>query len=75
AMPTHHTKFTFAAVAVATTDHTTSGGSGSLKIYTFPEGLIKVDGCVANLTTLKTTSTITTTAALVHAIGSVAEGG
>lgn len=73
--PIHHSVFTLTATSVATADHTTSGGSGGLLLYTFPEGIINVNGCVTNLTTAEASSTITNTAALVHALGSVTDGG
>lgn len=71
----HKTVLTLTAVSVTTADHTTSGGSGSLLIYTFPEGVVKIEGCVANLTTSEASANITNTAALVHSLGSAAEGG
>ena len=73
AAPVHHTTLKLASVAVATVDNSTSGANGSLLVYTFPEGIIHVVGCVANLTTVGSGG-ITATSALVGAVGTAASG-
>lgn len=65
----HKTTFTFSAHSVTMTDATDS--TGSVAIYTFPEGFIKVYGSLCNLTTTAGVGGITDTAALVLSVGSV----
>lgn len=70
--PVRKTILRLNAFSVATVDHTTDGASGSAKLYDFPEGAITILGAVVNLTTLKSGSGLAATAALVHALGTVA---
>lgn len=65
------TIITLTNVAVATTDATTSGAGGGLKIYDFPEGLLDYRGAVANVT-ITAAAGITATAAVVAALGTAA---
>ena len=65
------TVLTFTNVSVATTDATTSGAYGSLEIYNFPEGLIYTAAGSSNLTIARVGTGITTTAAVVSAVGTV----
>lgn len=65
--------FTFAAT-IASADNTTSGAQGSLQFCTFPEGLIKIDGCVANLAIARVGTALAAGAATVGSIGSAAAG-
>lgn len=67
----HKTTFTFAAHSVTMTDAAAAGNHGSVPIYTFPAGFIKVYGSLCNLTTLAGAGGITDTAALVASVGSV----
>lgn len=67
----HRTQLTLTAVPIATVDHTTNGAQGTLPLYTFPRGDILVLGSTMNLTTVGDGTGITTTSALVGAIGSV----
>lgn len=69
--PVKQTVLTFTNVAVAVTDHTTSGASGSQEVYSFPAGLIGVLGAVANLSVVAAGG-LSATAALLSAIGTVA---
>lgn len=64
--------FTFTAQSVTTTDATTAGAHGNLKFYTFPEGNVAVLGAVSNLTIARVGTAITTTAAVVSSVGTVA---
>lgn len=66
------TVLTFTNVSVATTDATTNGAYGTLEIYNFPAGLIFNAAGSANLTIARVGTTITTTAAVVAAVGTVA---
>ncbi len=68
------TTFTLTNVSVSTTDHGAAGAQGSLKIYDFPEGLIYVLGAVANCTTARVGTALTTTSAMVWSLGTVAAG-
>lgn len=70
----HKTVLTLAALSIAMTDHTTAGAQGSQKVYDFPEGPIQLLGASYNLTTARVGTAISTTAALVGALGSVAVG-
>lgn len=67
----HLSTFTLTAVSIATTDATTNGSHGALKIYTFPLGKIQIDGCKLNVTTTAGSGGITDTAALVGGLGTV----
>lgn len=64
----HLTKLTLTGLTVATTDNGASGGFGGTKLYTFPEGLIRVKGAVVDLS-FTTTSGLTT--ALKFSLGSI----
>lgn len=65
------TVLTFTNVSVATTDAGVSGAYGSLEIYDFPAGLIYTAAGTSNLTIARVGTGITTTAAVVSAVGSV----
>jgi len=45
----HTTKLTYTSKAIATVDGGGNGGIGNLKIYTFPEGAIKILGATVDL--------------------------
>jgi hypothetical protein len=65
--------FTLTGVRVPHTDGTTNGSHGSLVLYTFPEGSIRVLGSRQNYTAVAINSTcVTTTAVGVWALGSAA---
>lgn len=66
------TVLTFSAVSVTMTDATTNGCHGSQKIYDFPEGLIAIDSVITDLAITAGAGGITDTAAVVVAIGTVA---
>ncbi len=66
------TVLTFTNVSVATTDATTNGAYGSMEIYDFPAGLIYTAAGSSNLTIARVGTGITTTAAVVGAVGTVA---
>jgi hypothetical protein len=70
----NETKLTFKNVSVATTDNTTNGAQGSLKIYDFPETLLHILGAVTNLTISRVGTQITATAAVVASLGTAAAG-
>lgn len=57
---------------VATVDATTNGAQGSVKVYTFPAGVITILGASTNLTIAKVGAGITATAAVVGSVGTVA---
>lgn len=67
----HRTLFTFTAKVIATVDHTTNGGNATLLLYTFPRGNIQVLGASSNLTLTGDGTGVTTTAAVVGAVGTV----
>lgn len=69
----HKTILYFNMVPTATTDNTTNGAQGSFIAYTFPEGLIHNKGEVMS-GTISAAGSLTTTAAVVSAFGSVAAG-
>lgn len=64
----HVTKLTLTALPVSVVDHTSNGGYGGTKLYTFPEGLIRMKGAVVDLT-FTTTSGLTT--ALKFSLGTI----
>lgn len=66
------TVLTFANVSIPITDATTNGAYGSLKIYDFPEGNLMYAGGTTNLTIARVGTNITTTAAIVGSVGTVA---
>jgi len=68
---THRTVITLTNLPVATTDHTTNGAQGTQLLYTFPRGLINLLSGVANLSIVGDGINITSTAAVVSAVGSV----
>ena len=65
------TVLTFTNVSVTMTDATTAGSHGSLKVYDFPAGLLSYLGGTTNLTIARVGTAITTTAAVVGAVGTV----
>jgi hypothetical protein len=65
---------TLTNVSVATTDHTTAGAQGSLKVLDLPEGNIHVLGGVADLTIARVGTNLTATSAVVASVGSAAAG-
>lgn len=67
----HKTVLTLTAAQIPTTDATTAGASGGLKVYTFPEGVIQVLGASYNLTTARVSTGLATTAAMVGSLGTV----
>lgn len=68
----HRTVFTLSSASITVTDSGgAGGGSGGLKIYDFPEGVIVRGGCVANATTLAGAGGIADGAAVVLSLGSV----
>lgn len=67
----HRTLFTFTAKVIATVDHTTNGGNATLPLYTFPRGNIQILGASSNLALTGDGTGVTTTAAVVGAIGTV----
>lgn len=75
----HKTTFTLNAYALTMTDAGANGCHGSIKLYDFPEGLIRVLGAVVNLTTVTTgeladAGGIVTGAAVVGSIGTATVG-
>lgn len=71
---THTTVLTLTNVAVTSTDHTTNGGSGSLKVYDFPEGLIGYSGGSTNLTIVSDAGGLAANSSLLGSMGSTAAG-
>lgn len=63
---------TFTNAVVPITDAGASGAGGGLKIYSFPRGNIKVDNFTTNLTIARVGTNLTTTAAVVASLGTVA---
>lgn len=71
----HKTTLTLTAASITVTDSGgANGGSGGLKIYDFPEGVLVRGGCVANLTTLAGAGGIADGGAVVLALGSATAG-
>jgi hypothetical protein len=68
------TVLTFTNASIAMVDATTAGSHGSLKVYTFPAGLISYQGGTTNLTIARVGTAITTTAAVVGAVGTATVG-
>jgi hypothetical protein len=66
------TVLTFTNVSVTMTDATTAGSHGSLKVYDFPAGLLSYLGGTTDLTIARVGTAITTTAAVVGAVGTTA---
>lgn len=67
----HKTIFTFAAHSVTMTDAGAAGSHGSVPIYTFSQGFIKIHTSFCNLATLAGAGGIADDAALVLSMGSV----
>jgi len=68
------TILTLTNVSVATTDATTAGAYGGLEIYDFPLGVLSLLGATTNLTLARVGTGLTTTAAIVSAIGTATAG-
>lgn len=68
------TILTLTNVSVATTDAGASGAYGGLEIYDFPLGVISFLGATTNLTLARVGTGLTTTAAIVAAVGSATAG-
>jgi len=63
---------TFVNTSVPLTDAGASGAGGGIRIYGFQQGNVKIDNLRVNLTTARLGTNLTTTAALVASLGTVA---
>lgn len=63
------TRVTVPATDIATVDDATHGAFGGLKLFDFPEGLIKVEGAIASIALAAGVGGITDTAAVVGGVG------
>lgn len=70
----HKTTLVFTAYSLTMTDQGAAGSQGSLKLYDFPEGVIRILGAVVNLTIARVGTALTTTSAIVGALGTAAAG-
>jgi len=67
----NRTVLTLVNASVATVDAGAAGAHGTMPLYTFPEGLIAILAATMNLTIARVGTGLTTTSAIVAAIGSV----
>jgi len=68
---TYRLRYTLTSVGIAMTDNGANGGNGSLKLGTFPQGFVRVQAAIPNLT-LAGGSGLTATSAIVAALGTTA---
>lgn len=68
----YRTVITLTNASVTTTDATTNGASGSLKVYDFPEGNLVFLGATSDITIARVGTNLTATAAVVASVGTVA---
>jgi hypothetical protein len=70
----HQTVWTFTAVSMYFTDHTTAGSHASIKLYEGPQGFIKMLGATCNLTVDCNSSGLADTATFDFGVGTATAG-